>query len=355
MKDRLPIKYVYFYGGHPNSHKIAEHLGAVKDEIPSTKRNLVIFGKTLPTQWLYSVWTSLWKAITTKRKNGLIYFCEGTGPILFPILMRKLKHEENIIISRINDEAFNFSEKSKLSRKYHNFLFRHLNGVIGCTSMVADDGKKIVKCPVYYAIYTTWRDYSYFAHVKPDFKHKNFAFVGEYREHKGIDILAESMKLLKKKGISVKTYLIGDKIRENLEQRNLSDSSFIYTGKSDPRDYFPKCAFYIHTARYEAGPTTVMEAMAAGLIPFVSMKTGVRDIVRRINPSLVIDSLDPKIISEHIAKFIKTKSESDLLEISKKCKAYVRKNNLKACVNDYEEKFKLILKKNNYHTMRLNK
>ena len=49
-----------------------------------------------------------------------------------------------------------------------------------------------------------------------------------------------------------------------------------------------RCSVYIHPARLEAFGASVVEAMATGLIPIVTEMTGAKDLVKQVDPSLIV-------------------------------------------------------------------
>jgi glycosyltransferase involved in cell wall biosynthesis len=61
-----------------------------------------------------------------------------------------------------------------------------------------------------------------------------------------------------------------------------------------------KCAVYVHPARFDSFAVSVVEAMAAGLIPIVTEMTGSKDLVKQVDPSLIVpvnvDAISEKIV-----------------------------------------------------------
>ena len=64
-----------------------------------------------------------------------------------------------------------------------------------------------------------------------------------------------------------------------------------------------KCSVYIHPARFEAFGASVVEAMAAGLIPIVTEMTGAKDLVKQVDPSLIVP-VDVDAISKRILEVL---------------------------------------------------
>ena len=335
----MKIRYVSFRGGHPTSQAIAKSLGAEFVTIKTTKKNLkLIF--TFRTQLLFAILHMFFKTCLIKRIDGAIYLCEGIPNIIFPLLMRKIKNEKNKIIMRANDESFAPTNKTNSAKKFYGYLYKNINGVIAISTLVANDARKYVKCPIKISHTFLWRDYSELSKICPDFNKKNFVFVGEYRPHKGIDILAKVMKKVLDSTKS-RIFFVGDGIKEGLTKKDLGDNLFEYVGHQNPTEYFKKSQFYVQTARYEAGGASIIEAMAAGLIPFVNEKTGNKDLVKEVDEQLILKQGNE---AEQIINFLKKQDVEKLKMLSKKSKLIAHKNDLKHGTDNFKKAFYSIIK-----------
>jgi glycosyltransferase involved in cell wall biosynthesis len=60
---------------------------------------------------------------------------------------------------------------------------------------------------------------------------------------------------------------------------------------------------YLHPARFESFGLSVVEAMAAGLIPIVTEMTGSKDLVKKVDSSLIVP-VDVNAISAKIVEVL---------------------------------------------------
>lgn len=333
----MKIRFVRFWG-HPATKLCARKLKAEDVHIKAP------IGVKFGSFW--GIINSFLKAPLAKKEK-CTYLCESLPSITFPLLMRWIKGEENYIIIRANDLSFNMDDKSKLMQIFYNFFHSRLDGVIAVSSLVAEDARKHVNCPVEISHTFLWRGIKAFRDASPNFKDRNFVFVGGrwYREYKGIDILARTFKLLKEGFPSSRLYLVGGGIEQYLRKLRLDDPSFVYTGYTDPIDYFKKSLFYLHLARYEPSPAALTEAMASGLIPFVTSKVGNKDLVVQVDPNLVIDSQDPEVIATKIKEYLSTVSVEDLKRMSKRCREIASRYDIEHGTESFKRAFYNILEK----------
>ena len=91
---------------------------------------------------------------------------------------------------------------------------------------------------------------------------------------------------------------------------------FYIIGYSRPELYFKQSCILLHPAIYDAFPVVVLEAMAAGLIPIISDRTGSAEILKEYYGKLVL-RLDPELISEKIIDIL-TMSLDEKVELSQK-------------------------------------
>lgn len=322
MVRNMKIRYVALRGGHHTSKICANSIGAEHINIWAPLRNIV-FIFTFRTQLAMAVFFCILQLFLTKKHNGAVYLTEGIVPVIFPMFMRFFKNEKNIIIMRGNDTSFQSGTRHCMP--LYRLLYNQLDGIVAISELIAEDAKKYVSCPIQVSHTPLWRNYSELSTNIPDFNEQNFIFIGEYRPHKGVDIIAKVMKKILPITKS-KIYMVGSGIKENLEKEGLLDPRFICVGETNPIGYIKKAQFHIHPARYEAGPGTTTECMAAGLLSFVSFMTGNKDLVRQVSEELILKTLNPTEISEHILTFLKNKSINELKQLSYKAKEIAKEN-----------------------------
>ncbi|CAN1518027.1 RfaG Glycosyltransferase [Rhabdaerophilaceae bacterium] len=116
-----------------------------------------------------------------------------------------------------------------------------------------------------------------FEPVIPQPDARDFLYVGEFREAKGIDTFVEAMLLLAKRGVRPSVMMVGsgpseERIRALISERGLADL-FTWRGVTPARDAFQLGRVMVVPSRFESLPYIVLEAVAGGL-PLISTNVG---------------------------------------------------------------------------------
>ncbi len=328
--DRL--RFV-FKRGHPNWRMVCKAIGAEFIQIKEPNNNFALRKFFFKLQLPLTVVSALLKFFFVKKHNKSVYILSGIQPVFLPIFMRILKREKNKIIVIVNDASFDMKNRKGLIKSfYEKLIFPQLDGAIAISPLVADMTRKYVK-KVKYVMDPIWRGHAYFAKNNPDFNSNDFLHTGKYQKIKGIDLTAETMRIVNEE-LNTRFFVLGDGMKENFQKEELYDISFICPGYTDPMKYMDKVKFYVQIARLEAGGTAVLEAMAAGIIPFVNKTVGHRNIVAKIDKKLVVSS-EPETAAKQIIEFVKKTPKQKIAALSKKCREITKKNDLKPIVNDF--------------------
>jgi glycosyltransferase involved in cell wall biosynthesis len=141
-------------------------------------------------------------------------------------------------------------------------------------------------------------DISEFLKVRPSLGSRKICFVGSLIYWKGAHLLPRIIAKVRMKMDGAELLVIGSGKLDNVNV-----DGFRLFGFVSPQD-LPKilsdCSVYVHPARFDCWAVTVVEAMAAGLIPVVTEMTGSKDLVEQVNPDLVVpvdvDAISSKII-----------------------------------------------------------
>jgi glycosyltransferase involved in cell wall biosynthesis len=140
---------------------------------------------------------------------------------------------------------------------------------------------------------------SNFLKIKPSLSSKKVCFVGSLIHWKGADLLPGIINKVCAELNDVEFFIIGSgKLNEVKNVDGVKALGYV------PHRKLPKllseCSVYVHPARFDCLPLSVIEAMAAGLIPVVTKMTGSKDLVKQVDPSLVvpvdIDAISAKIV-----------------------------------------------------------
>lgn len=145
-------------------------------------------------------------------------------------------------------------------------------------------------------------------------------FIGEFRiltiarleYQKGIDVAIRAAEILKKRGIPIKWYVIGDgnekkKLRMMIRLKGLGDSFILLGIRRNPYPYLKACDLFALTSRFEGYPVTLIEARALCVPILASDMPCIREQITD-NVNGMLTSLDPKEIADKINEFRKNPS-----------------------------------------------
>lgn len=336
-------KFLYvYYLGHPTSNLCAKSIGCKFIKLKGTHKNGIFQALQFPI-------SSFMAILKFKKSNGRIYFGEGITAVYFPLFMRVFKREKNKIIVRANDDSFDIERKSFFKKKYYFFLYKQIDGLIPISELVMKDAKKYLSVPMKISHTFLWRGYSHFEKSKTSLEN-NVCFVGHYRPHKNIDKLAKIFSILKEKhNFAGSFFLLGSNIKQNLSKKNLLKNYFVCPGVKEPSEFFAKSRYYIHLADYEAGGTSVIEAMASGLIPIVNNKVGNNDLVKQLDEQLIIKDDNPEKMAYEINNLFNHIEKNKLaIKYSKLAKKIAKENDLKKGTENFKKAFEYVTKKINF-------
>ncbi len=296
--------------------------------------------KNLPIHPVSGVFSALYLALT--MSSYPVYFTDSAMSNFVPIFKRWFG-EKNRIIFRGGDGIFGEKStaylytKNPFKKKVLLYLLHRIDGVITESEMAKRDAEHWVKCPV--AVAPSYvRSLTALLKLKPREQNSSFLFIGEYRppyDHKGVALLIDAFNLLRGKNIYLT--IIG-KHTSLLQPRVTNANITIKDYVSDLTPYFTQSTFYIHPARYETGPITILEAMAAGLVPLVSTTCGHSDLVKNISPDLLLPSLDAHTLAHHIENLL-TLKKAQIASYSQKGKTLVRPFTQENMSSHFKEEF----------------
>jgi glycosyltransferase involved in cell wall biosynthesis len=216
-----------------------------------------------------------------------IFLVESTLSII-PVLIRKYIFRNKCkIVHRANAGEYNLilgNINSNIVEKYiSRFLLSKIDYSICISTLIETQVLKAFPNRKTSISETFVVDDTYFD-ITPDYINNNFIFVGNYFEdydHKDIvGLINKFNKLYDDKIINSSLYILG-RNTEHLTGLVKHKDKIKIVGYDDPKKYFNKCCYYMHNARFEAGGAIVLEAMASGLIPIVSINTGNKDFLEK--------------------------------------------------------------------------
>lgn len=176
---------------------------------------------------------------------------------------------------------------------------QNIDAVIAVSEMVAADAREVLRCPVYVAHHFIVKP-ERFMTLSPDLSRKRIVFIIERPLEtgfvKGLDIAVAAFRLLREKHSDAELWLVGSGT-EHLDYRT---EGIRYLGFQDVERVYEQCSVLLAPARYEAFGIAVLEACVAGLIPIVSFKTGAKEVLEPVDPSLIVHSQEPAAFARRI-------------------------------------------------------
>lgn len=300
--NRLKIAYFVGLGGpHPAHSSFIKALREVGDvDVVRTANS--------PTEIMHS----FVRLFTNRVSRYELLICDGFGSLIPAWLTKKTMVARKLIFITTSPAFL-----------YHARVFRHImkdiDGVIATSTLMSSVLRKLFCYEGPVTLCYPVVDISDFLKIKPLLSARRICFVGKLTWLKGADLLPEIAKEIRKEMKDVEVYVIGS--GELMDKINKVDGlrTFGYVPHGEKLlMLLSKCSIYIHPARFEAFGASVIEAMAAGLIPIVTVTTGARDFVKKVNPKLVVP-LNPKVIAGRIIEIL-TLNPNELCELSSRAR-----------------------------------
>lgn len=225
-----------------------------------------------------------------------VYLVDEAFGVLVCALKKIFLREKCRVVMRVMTDFFCF-ERSPWYKKYFNrFLAGFIDGAIPVSDMVREEVEGNTRIPT-----VTVNEFlleEACLKITPS-RERNVVCIGYGSPaRKGIDIVIECFRLLRKKGLVDNCYIGG--YIEDMDKKyklSLRKEDIFFTTLSpkiiDPKKYFRKGMLYMQPSRYDAGASAVIAAMACGLVPLVSHMTGNKDLVSQVDRKLVINSFEP--------------------------------------------------------------
>jgi glycosyltransferase involved in cell wall biosynthesis len=126
--------------------------------------------------------------------------------------------------------------------------------------------------------------------------------------YKGIDVMISAFALAHRENPRLKFVLVGE-IESNSITQLLAEcspevrASIYFPGpQKNIISYLKGSAIYFHCSRGDAFPTTILESMAAGVVPIISDCTGTSEVVETVGKHFIVP-LDSRIIADRLLWF----------------------------------------------------
>jgi glycosyltransferase involved in cell wall biosynthesis len=262
---------------------------------------------------------SIIKAVFTLPKSYDIYFCEGT--YIIPALARKiglLRKDQKIINILASPLLFYIKTGviKGIRKKFALWLLKEVDLFVSIGKMEDQILKEILPNAKSVIAYSFVRDemIKKLIKIRPNLNSHKILTIGTNSAYcKGIDIVFQAFKEIKKKFPDAELTIIGD-IPDLHKYVNCSYEGVHCLGYvKDITKYIKESSLYVHMGRGDTFPVSTLEAMLGGLPAIVSEWTGTREIVEKVDKKMV-SKMFVKDLANKINKYfsLTSKQRKDL-------------------------------------------
>jgi len=289
---------------------------------------------------------SILKAVFTLPKNYDVYFCEGT--YIIPALAKKLG-----LLSKkakiVNILASPFLYYIKIGRikgirkQFALWLLKEVDLFVSIGRMEDEILKETLPNAKSVVAYPKPKKEVVTSLLKdermPDLNSHKILTIGmNSAYYKGIDIVYEAFKTVKKEFPDTELFIVG-KMPDLSNYVECNDEGVHCLGYvEDLKEVIKNSVLYVHMGRGDTFPVSCIEAMLGGIPAIVSEWTGTKEVVNKVDKKLIIE-LNPKELANKIIWYFS-------LNNAKKTKLSIRgkkeaKNFIKSVkIRDFKEKMK---------------
>jgi len=256
------------------------------------------------------------KAVFTLPKDYDVYFCEST--YIIPALARKLGllSKKAKIVNILASPLLYYIKVGKIKGIRKNFaiwLLKEVDLFVSIGKMENKILKEILPEAKSIIVYPRPKKEVVTALLKdkklPDLNsHKILTIGTNSAYYKGIDIVYEAFKIVKKEFPDAELFIVG-KIPDLSNYVDCNEKGVHCLGYvGDLNEVIKNSALYVHMGRGDTFPLSTIEAMLGGLPAIVSEWTGTKEIVSNADKMMVC-KLHNKEVSNIIIKYFKMNYE----------------------------------------------
>jgi alpha-1,3-mannosyltransferase len=127
---------------------------------------------------------------------------------------------------------------------------------------------------------------------------RDMLYLGRLAANKRVDLLLLFVACLRERGCAPRLHIVGedydhilDKLRQKVNQLGLAEIAMIhgYVAPEDLAKIVRECKVFVSASRYEGFGMSLVEAMSAGLLPFVHANTAFRELLEDANVGFLAD------------------------------------------------------------------
>lgn len=250
-----------------------------KNHVDMVHQNFPFDPKGILREFVINQWCRLFRIPVVLHIHGGAFLTNKTGNKLYLFLVKEIFKNSKAVI------VLSSKEKESLSRNYQY------------------SGAFILENCV---------DVPLFAGIKKErqFPAPTFLFMGRIHENKGLNELLEAFKLLKADGLDFGFLLCGDgSLRKSivLQLESILEDRFKYLGVVSGRDKLDairRADYFLLPSWFEGLPLSLLETMAAGLVPVVTNVGSVNFFVKNEENGIFVAKKNPLDLYQKMKKLI---------------------------------------------------
>jgi len=275
-----------------------------------------------------------------------VYICEGGAP-LTPVAIKKITNNKSINIELIADETYIMMKMtpkemkgtfSDFVNRVHRMASKYIDGALAVSRLSKESAEEFLEVPIR-VVHPYIREdrYERLGRIEYNCDGHTILSIG-HGETKGMDILVEAFKIIKKEISDARLYIVGKGFPNKWNEiKGVHLTGYV----DDPMPFFEKASLYVQSSRADSFPVATLESLRAGLPTIVTEGVGTKEIVEKLDRNLV-----RKIDAEDIAKGIVyyfDLSHQTKKELSIKARKESEKfNRVKMC-NKFRNEFNLLM------------
>jgi len=271
-----------------------------------------------------------------KMPKAGICFLEG-GACLTVGVIRKILTGAKLILRNGDPLFYILPHLHPYKRKILEFMIRYIDGALSDSKLSREQACRYTRVPNEIAY--PYAEVERFLPIRPDLHSFNVFYLGVLNEFKGVDLLVDAFKLVREKFTESTLYLCGRFLGSKELKIKIANVEGVHVlgFHPTPEKIMVKCSVYINAARIEPFGINVVEAMCAGLIPIVSENVGAKEMVHKLDSSLVVD-LDSAKIAKKVIEIFEMPHHKKL-KLSERAKEIGSRFTKERALKDFEYKF----------------
>jgi glycosyltransferase involved in cell wall biosynthesis len=265
-----------------------------------------------------------------KELDADVLICEGRMGVVPGHMFKKLKGKKTVLITA-DPFIWEIRDFSPSWRQRFERILEGFDLIISVSRMMYDllPPKAQRRARIVHPSFES----GYFD-IAPDHKSPGIAYLGALDERKGVDLSMEAFIEAKKSVPDARFFLIG---KGPLKEKYKDVEGAEFPGfVPDPGEYFKRCSLFLHLSRFDPYPVSVLEGMAAGLVPVVSEMTGTRELLEPIDAGLVAKT--PSDAAKKLVSLMKDPAAT--ASLSERCRQAVRGWDKAQSLRDFQQAFR---------------